>query len=853
MSDIFDQAADFNGGDIFDQIDLKNLPSAEDFQAAHRAHLDSLFPNRNQPAQQPAPATSPNSMPAQTKPAPSVWDRVKALASSTPAMLEGTLNKTTELANTPVVPESVVPYQQPQTILQGIIHGTAEFARGLTSPENIGMLGTGGILSAVGKVAPLLPRAISAGFGFSMLKDAYNRIPDVRDAINKQDWPAAAQAITEGVLSAGMGTAAAAHAVRGPRAGEAPPQATPSDRAVESARAGVEALTPEEQTPVQEAPGQGDIFDRGANAPASSGDIFDQVAAGAPSGDIFDRAAEQAQPQEQPSSSAGTSVDTTRGSRNVPLSDQGRQEAAQLANRTAGQFDRIESSTMDRALETANRVAGSNPEAGDVVPNEKLTPWYMGGHEGQPTDQVIDQINGRIRNNPDEIPAGQAPDSTKPPQSFNDFKHDVLSDLQDTVDNYQPGEKILKVTHGRVVQLVRAAAANGFPADESIDTDLMTSPWLSKPGEMVRLDPDTMKLADAPDASDPGIYYARHGATADNGENRAGSSGPGSTLGQRSLASTSAQPKPLWEMSPDELVAAASEARNRDKTDLEDLFGADGAQRYKRLERVANSTLKSNQETSAASDELARMEASLTDQQRNRLFGIGDDRPQLEDVRSYQQALGRLDFNSPQALGDSLKWAVTGVGENDNPADMTADQRVRYAQLRHGMTEAQRLGWDPVEVSQAALSGAAGRFKSPEDAAFMLRKFARSEAAEPESRPPVDTPALELRPPETQPAYGRETAVLVPGETTRYPVRYSVRDLADLDASHNPHSFEANPDYEYANDRDYSRTGNAARVVKQSAPGTFNSEFPTRTRLQPSMARRLWMPTATCSAVTAAP
>ena len=49
------------------------------------------------------------------------------------------------------------------------------------------------------------------------------------------------------------------------------------------------------------------------------------------------------------------------------------------------------------------------------------------------------------------------------------------------------------------------------------------------------------------------------------------------------------------------------------------------------------------------------------------------------------------------------------------------------------------------------------------------------------------------------------TKIAVPGDQTRYPARYAVRELADVQASHNPHSFEPNPAYEYTNDRDYSR------------------------------------------------
>ena len=67
----------------------------------------------------------------------------------------------------------------------------------------------------------------------------------------------------------------------------------------------------------------------------------------------------------------------------------------------------------------------------------------------------------------------------------------------------------------------------------------------------------------------------------------------------------------------------------------------------------------------------------------------------------------------------------------------------------------------------------------------------------------------------------------VPGEQTRYPARYAVRELSDVQASHNPSSFAANPLYEHTNDRDYSRAGNATRVIKNASEGTFDPEFLT--------------------------
>lgn len=194
----------------------EDLPSRDVFEASHHAAVAQHF---------------------------SAWDRIKTAAEAIPAMLGGLINNIGEAGATPIVPESVVPYAQPKTVPQAIVHRTAEFARGLTSPQNLAI---GALIGPLGKIAPLLSRGISAGFGVQALKSAYDQSPEIQDAIHKKDWPRAAGAITTAVLSGALGAAAGTHAIRGGRPG-VPPKAEPSpvERATESARAGVEALAPE--------------------------------------------------------------------------------------------------------------------------------------------------------------------------------------------------------------------------------------------------------------------------------------------------------------------------------------------------------------------------------------------------------------------------------------------------------------------------------------------------------------------------------------------------------------------------------------------------------------------------------
>jgi len=123
------------------------------------------------------------------------------------------------------------------------------------------------------------------------------------------------------------------------------------------------------------------------------------------------------------------------------------------------------------------------------------------------------------------------------------------------------------------------------------------------------------------------------------------------------------------------------------------------------------------------------MEEKLTPEQRDRLFGVGDG-PTADDYREFRLALGKIDGEITKELGQSMKWAVTNLGDARDSSRMNPEQQIAYAQLRHGFEIADEQGWDKNEVWKSALQGAAARF-SPEDAAFMLRQFMKPESTIP--------------------------------------------------------------------------------------------------------------------------
>jgi hypothetical protein len=79
-----------------------------------------------------------------------------------------------------------------------------------------------------------------------------------------------------------------------------------------------------------------------------------------------------------------------------------------------------------------------------------------------------------------------------------------------------------------------------------------------------------------------------------------------------------------------------------------------------------------------------------------------------------------------------------------------------------------------------------------------------------------------------RPGTGEATDVLIPGEQRSIPAHYAVRELSEIQSSHNGQTFAANPNYGLENERDYSKPENQQRVIEQSAEGGPNEGFQPR-------------------------
>jgi hypothetical protein len=68
---------------------------------------------------------------------------------------------------------------------------------------------------------------------------------------------------------------------------------------------------------------------------------------------------------------------------------------------------------------------------------------------------------------------------------------------------------------------------------------------------------------------------------------------------------------------------------------------------------------------------------------------------------------------------------------------------------------------------------------------------------------------------------GTEAPISIPDGKT-YNARYAFRELEDIQASHDPQTFQSNPNYALRNDRDYTRVDNQRKVIEWSTEEQFN-------------------------------
>lgn len=163
-----------------------------------------------------------------------------------------------------------------------------------------------------------------------------------------------------------------------------------------------------------------------------------------------------------------------------------------------------------------------------------------------------------------------------------------------------------------------------------------------------------------------------------------------------------------------------------------------------------------------------------------------------------------------EKLSRSLNLARPGAGEIPKIVE-----RVRQIRGEPLQTVQKGAGEAAFQEQQARITPAPQATITPDAGETVQRPAVSGEAR------PLQTP----RPAVAGTAPGTETTIRIPGEQTTYQARYSVRELDDVHPSHNPHSFQPNPQYQLRNDRNYGDPGNQERIIIDSQPGRFASEY----------------------------
>ncbi|MEM5709648.1 histidine phosphatase family protein, partial [Elizabethkingia meningoseptica] len=120
------------------------------------------------------------------------------------------------------------------------------------------------------------------------------------------------------------------------------------------------------------------------------------------------------------------SPDFIRGWDDVPLSDEGRQEARDAAGalKPLG-IERLLTSDLSRAKETA-QIIGKAIGVPAPAPSTDFRPWNLGDFQGKKTADMLPEMRRLITDAPDEpVPGGE---------SFNSYKSRFLSALRPLLD-----------------------------------------------------------------------------------------------------------------------------------------------------------------------------------------------------------------------------------------------------------------------------------------------------------------------------------------------------------------------------------------------------------------------------------
>jgi broad specificity phosphatase PhoE/8-oxo-dGTP pyrophosphatase MutT (NUDIX family) len=156
----------------------------------------------------------------------------------------------------------------------------------------------------------------------------------------------------------------------------------------------------------------------------------------------------------------GQPHDMIQGWRDIPIDNQGKEQARKLGKFLAGaDIDEVYSSDLKRAKQTADiaaRGAGLTVKA-----DKKFRPWHLGSFAGHSSADVIPKLKPFMKEKADEPVDGG--------ESFNTYKDRFIPALEGLLKRADGGKNIALFTHSRNVELAQGWCEGKGPR-QKIDT-----------------------------------------------------------------------------------------------------------------------------------------------------------------------------------------------------------------------------------------------------------------------------------------------------------------------------------------------------------------------------------------------
>jgi broad specificity phosphatase PhoE len=165
-------------------------------------------------------------------------------------------------------------------------------------------------------------------------------------------------------------------------------------------------------------------------------------------------------------SGGGTSAERIRGWKDVPLDQEGKEEARRLGRQFEGRpVVAIYTSPLSRAVHTAEAIGKTT----GIVPRKDfaLIPWNLGYMTGEPVKAILSEMNWHVEHEDQAVRNGEPFANYR--KRFLSFLHRKVYDAAKLPDD----DLLLLVTHSRGLQITKAWMANDAPDDLSINVERM--------------------------------------------------------------------------------------------------------------------------------------------------------------------------------------------------------------------------------------------------------------------------------------------------------------------------------------------------------------------------------------------